>query len=1259
MRFAPDIAFVWDTCVMSFNKQTERIKQLFAKHSADDVAQALFVSHLWLPNLASSVQDQLFAAIFLAMKPADFATVSIIQDYKHFKDFCTELYDISEGFPTLEDYLPSFDWGDVKFAVDGQLYKFFYGGVGNMYDLIKTFEMTYAHLDDSYETVSGRSPKQELLESLQFQTNLIDSIDSQPKPSKLERVKRGELTVPTRRFWLQAKKYLRTSNPHEMFSQKSLDNFSIKLGDFDSKKLEYQRFGNEVITGKLFRHFFVSINDNYYPIVPRLHPIMLIDIWSEMHEKFSGKLREDGVDFQKDLTLELAVFLKDRFHKSEVFPIISAVDSNMKRDDTVFAAVIIGDTRLTCFYCLHPFNTAAEAQEELVNVQPILERALKLLGEKPLRLADHVNQRIMELRDTKDLEPELFIILPQMNTEPQPISMPKTMRGHIIFLDQLIAIMDELIDVDELGRFLAYYDDYRKNGLTGIVGPVDVFASFRAVSGVLIEGAVEPDLIAIDEHWGANWRYESLVKFWNAWPPFKLHEDPRTLMLSPEKDRIRFVQKADSKQNFILIKTEKVNGWTASPFYIQNWETASICNLFMECVEDYFARNAFLGDHPFFRRYGEFQVHFFPKKLVEESAKLDHLKHLVIPEGERWVADHGFPLPSVPGIRIVVDTEKLHEDFAAQNTNDIEVDLLKEIFRQIHEIYPDQATLEIFKQLNALKGRAPRFKSFAVQKEASFPDPYPVRTPGIYEHKKARKEMAKMALKHGFKPRSYTRDAAKSKLKKLKDSMVAEINRVVSEYGLKEALPFLLSSMDGLVNERQMKKLRLKHSLEHEVDFDRGQSYAENERDFIVEHRNYRYLVEKFVQLKPSGAKTLTEDDLKYLLALVDKILEIQAASDALHYEIYPLNVKVTRDFVIEIRYKDDIEEMQKSFSEESALLSLGTLGKEADRLNDHTNLEEYLDQLDIHFMADYGFQLKNMVAVLTVLSSWAANANTNEEASYSSSIDRIRAVCAKAIKDFDPKELDSIVNFLTLDGEQLLFVKGTLTPAPDLPVWEHTKRTHRYGIQPLIKVDKTYYWGPYSTYLSAGIWMNAASDGVMPADLAGPSTRSFLKVENSKSEKLLEDKITEITKRFTPYAERVNYSRGTHPQEIGEYDTLAYLENENILLNIESKDMDNVYCLKDAKRLKEKIFRLEGKHKGNLLKVEDREEYLRNNTQNFRDKLNWPIKDNPTIVSLYISRKYYWWTKYPPRPTSVTFLRLDLLDDYLSDLRRVHEKRA
>jgi len=101
------------------------------------------------------------------------------------------------------------------------------------------------------------------------------------------------------------------------------------------------------------------------------------------------------------------------------------------------------------------------------------------------------------------------------------------------------------------------------------------------------------------------------------------------------------------------------------------------------------------------------------------------------------------------------------------------------------------------------------------------------------------------------------------------------------------------------------------------------------------------------------------------------------------------------------------------------------------------------------------------------------------------------------------------------------------------------------------------------------------------------------------------------------------------------------------------------MFCLKDAKRERDKIFRLEYekgtkiKNPGNLLKVENREDYLSKNIAIFREKLKWPIKDNAKIISIYATRMDYWWTRFPPRSTTVEFMRVDFIDDYIRELKK------
>jgi hypothetical protein len=104
------------------------------------------------------------------------------------------------------------------------------------------------------------------------------------------------------------------------------------------------------------------------------------------------------------------------------------------------------------------------------------------------------------------------------------VQLPKT-RARGLALPDFVTIFDALEDVAELERFWSFLD-----GSRGMLGPVtgvaDLFASFRDSNELLVDGAVTPDMISLDPHWGSNWRYRELVGFWtNAPPLFPDHSD--------------------------------------------------------------------------------------------------------------------------------------------------------------------------------------------------------------------------------------------------------------------------------------------------------------------------------------------------------------------------------------------------------------------------------------------------------------------------------------------------------------------------------------------------------------------------------------------------------------------------------------------------------------------------------------------------------------------------------------------------------------
>jgi len=381
--------------------------------------------------------------------------------------------------------------------------------------------------------------------------------------------------------------------------------------------------------------------------------------------------------------------------------------------------------------------------------------------------------------------------------------------------------------------------------------------------------------------------------------------------------------------------------------------------------------------------------------------------------------------------------------------------------------------------------------------------------------------------------------------------------------------------------------------------------------------------------------------------------------TDSLHYGVYPVGVSIDDDYLIEVRYEVDLDAMQKTYGEEQAALDLGLVGNEDDRVDSPGSIEDLLKDLDLAFKQDLGFSFRSMVNVLQVLSRWPGCYSEAKESSfYSAGKSTIHGVCLNSIQGIDSGEIEPILDFITLRSEDVIRVRGQAEPCDDLPVWEQQKRYSRYNLRPLILIEGTYYWGPYSTRRSAIIWSDTPLSGALPADIQSPTVQKVLEDEKGRIEKTLVVKASETVKRYTQKAElnvklHTRDRRASHPRTLGDYDVLAFYPEKEVVLNIECKDIVPAYCLKDAKRIREKIFGRLDKDQGYLEKVETRAAYLSDHLGEIAEALDWSVDPHnlPRVASIFVSRHSHWWTRFPPRPTEVNFVRVDLLSQFLNNL--------
>jgi len=442
------------------------------------------------------------------------------------------------------------------------------------------------------------------------------------------------------------------------------------------------------------------------------------------------------------------------------------------------------------------------------------------------------------------------------------------------------------------------------------------------------------------------------------------------------------------------------------------------------------------------------------------------------------------------------------------------------------------------------------------------------------------------------------------------------------------------------------------------VEYDRENRMGVDKKEFLHDHQTHRYLIEKFVQLRSIGSRDLSNERLRELLALSERMWNLYAASDALHYGIVPAKISISREFIATITYVEDIEGMAREYAAEQSKITLGYVGCNDDVPENSALVEEYLTELNNAFTEDMGFGLREVASVGTVLSCWATAGCVPESGSYSASIDEIAIACDHNIINFDSTRLRDVIDLLTLRSEDILSVEGNESDTLDVPVWEYAKRKTRYTIRPIVKIGDRYHWSPFSISKAVKLWTGIAYSYKLVAPLDAFKTRCVVQKAHERLEVDMELKCKEIVDRYTEQA-RINvfpHKLDDDITDIGDFDVIAFFENKGVILSLESKIIDAAYCFKDARRMKEKIFgrkKDDGSLKeGYLQKVEKRHEYLKSNAAKIMAKIGWEhTSSSLKVISLFVTQQSNWWTRFPPVTTEVQFVESRLLCDFLQDL--------
>jgi hypothetical protein len=1233
----------------SFDNRVKELKNLYSMFSLEDIHNALLSSYLWLPNCSSPIKHQFLYSVLISMDESALKSTNQIRNYGQLKAFLKDAYKLTPSFVSTEDYLPERDWGDVKFYHSEKSYNIFYGNeLELVHEFLMEFQIIHNSIDEQYLKVIHESSVDELEFCLRMQDWIINQIALKDFCDDKKNISPGHIELPSEEFWKEIVNFTENFNNYlnANYDESYLRDKSIMLGEFKMSSDEGE-FSELVFHGKLLPQYFLYHNNKFYSLMPRRYSSNILDEWAQKFYQNREELRKHmKVNFNLEWGSNVYEFVKGRCRNDYLFPLVSSQEKSGKPCDLIFDFCMLINDKLIMFHVL----SGPEDVEEVNKKVKITKNQLK---EKPMTIAHHLKGKSMQIVSDDEnviLKPLFIIILPDFDPAAfTHIAIGKEV-DFLIGLRHFLAIFDGCKDENEFLDFLEYEQEGEIK-TSPLISISDKFGAYKDSQGVMNLGAREPDMYFLDPHWGTDLRYRTLKEFWLNYPEAGFFDHPRTWSVERETPtRVRLI--ARGFFGFALYtKLSNIDIFLNAPFDKMNLEQGELSNFLIECIEDSLNTAGLdYGQLNAFKYLKYLQIIVFPNSLITDE-EFKHIGHLKCGKDELWQADILRIQRDKIAIRLVFNEEPFVEMFSKHDDNMPEYNLLLRILDLFNEFEHDSRIDDYKKQIeNNFKGRTPRFKLFSKKVDVPFPDLVKFYRPTVKEEKEARKLVGKIALNCAIKPGKYASEKGKVILNQLKMGLVKEVENIIKDYNFKECCLQLIPMLDSITNDFNKAKISINNSFQLDVDYIQTTRLYEIQSKFEHDHKNHRYLLEKFIQIKPTGKKKLTNYVIKSLLALIDEIHLLQSNSDSLNYLIFETAVEISEDFVCKISNDDGYLERESEYAEKQAGYDLGRTGNPEDKVKISDIIKDLMEDVSTALKQDLGLRLDNMTLVLDVLSGWAEFKKGKVEACYEADLEDIKNLCLEKIKNISSEEIEVIIDFLTIKSDKLLTVQDQDELCVDLPIWEIAKREHRYILKPLLKIDDKYYWGALSTNKVRSIWLSRLELGTLPHTVAGKEIDKTLQKYKRIISKKLEDKANEIMLRFTPYTIPnlfLDKRDRKYPQELGDYDVLAYEEKTNTLFNIECKDILLPFCAKDSARMRNKIFGDE-KDKNEIGKIENREKFLANNYQDIFNTLNWKInpKKKPKIKSIYISRAISWWTEFPPYSTSVIFTRIDALEE-------------
>lgn len=1202
-----------------------------------DVAISLGVSELFLPNVASPVKHVFAMRIFASIGADQFGN-NRISSYPHFVEFMRKLHEVLPSFPMLEDYVPEPDWGAVRVRLNDDYVPMYYGSaIERIPDFVEAFRVTYGG-------AKGALADMDL--ALAIQRHALVQIPA-PADTNTEDIMPGDLAVPTEDFWNACKASLLSTAGEiaERLTETSAA-FVGELGSLKPLKTESE-FVDMSMRGIVWPFLGLSVQGRFVPTSIRNGPATVLEHWADQSTTATNSF--------VGAHARLASFVADRFANTHRGPMRLRTTSHILPTEISVVMPSTSGIYVLAFCTLDTIDATAKFARDF--------RHIVDCGQSWGIVPAH--GQAIRLQSSAGVPPrpsdvKIIIVLAQGETGGKSIRQPDA-PARFIPLADFITIFDSLENLEELERFWSFVDDGKQTISPLSQAQADLFASFRDLNEVLIDGAVSPDFISLDPHWNSSWRYRELCKFWSDAPT-------RFPNSSPAWNAYRNVSgviELRSKARSVVAYSVDV-GLCTVQFVVKfargsvSLTTIRMIDLFAQAVADRLQSNReiLVGAALFARTQLVIECRPNPAEAIEEDILSEDVGPVTLTVMALSLGElQEFKTAT---LELFLSPRAIQHSLKDARDASFEVEALIRTMEACTNLVGTPISAEVVTQIQSGYSGPARFQLQVVRRTVDVPDFQDPIVPSGTDYKLARRTLAVKLQQLGFTPGRYELAEAKTRLDAGRNALREHLDNRIAKLDAAELIYACIEQNDELLAKNRGKVVRARLSLKHEVDYDRIDAITAANKELMPLARHYRYLLEKVLSSPAQkGIEHASPAVLKELVALIDWYMVLAGASDILHNEVDVGGVEIDDSFIPEVFYSKDWSAQEQMYVKEIARTTLGVDIAPDDAVEGASN--ELLDSDVIRqaFIKDAGFDLRNLLSSLSVLSQWVSHGLAKElNFSYFASAEEIAKVLEEQISHLSSEEASAIVDFLTLTPSQIRQLDGKEEPEGDVPFWEHNKRLYRYTIRPLVPVGAQLCWGAEQTSRSMQIWSSTVLHGYLPGDFKWASVVNEVRKVKESIETDLERRTVEICKRHTPFvAAGVDFFRrfkGEGFLDAGDFDALAYWPATNTLLFIECKYNQPAFSVKDTRRLRDRIF---GKSpedkKSQLVKIVGRRNFVDRHRARMLELLDWPSPKSgqaPVNEELYVSREIHWWMVHPPYAVPTKFIRVDTLEAWLRD---------